>query len=267
VIRRLWAMFARDAQTEASYPLALLLQFVGIFFSVFVFYFLSQLVGDSAAGQINTRGGEYFPFVLVGIAFSGYFGVGLNSFAGALRTAQTTGTMEALLMTPTRLSTIIVGSATYSYLFTTLRVGIYLALGIALGVRFDVANWAAAGVSLLLAIVAFASIGIMAAGFIMVFKRGNPVTWLVANLASLLGGVYYPVSILPDWLQPLARLLPITYALEAMRGALLDGAGWVELALNMLILAAFCLLLFPLSLVVFRFAVHKARVNGSLTHY
>ena len=48
----------RDLQTEASYPLAFLMQFAGIFFSVFIFYFLSQLVGDSVAKQIQVGDGE-----------------------------------------------------------------------------------------------------------------------------------------------------------------------------------------------------------------
>jgi len=266
-MRRLWAMLLRDLQIEASYPLALLMQFTGIFFSVFIFYFLSQLVGDSVANQIQVGDGEYFPFVLVGVAFSGYFGLGLSRFANALSTAQVTGTMEALLMTPTRLSTIIVGLATYDYLFATLRVGVYLVLGLALGVRFTDANWVAVGVSLVLAVISFASIGIMAAGFTMVFKRGNPIIWLVSNLVGLLGGVYYPVSTLPAWLQPVARLLPITYALNVMRGALLNGAKWDELMPNLLVLAAFCIFLFPISLGVFRAAVHKARTDGSLAHY
>ena len=267
MIRRLWALLLRDIQTETSYRLAFLLDFSGVFVGVFAFYFLSQLIGDSAAAQINTRDGEYFPFVLVGIAFSGYFGVGLSSFSGALRTAQTTGTLEALLMTPARPSTIIVGSAAYSYLFTTLRVGLHLLLGLALGVRFTDANWLGALASLVLAIIAFASIGIMAAGFIMVLKRGNPITWLVGNLATLLGGVYYPVATLPDWLEPFARLIPLTYALDAMRGALLNGAGWAELAPNLAILALFCVVLFPVSLIVFRLALQRARVDGSLAHY
>ena len=267
MMRRLRAMFLRDLRTEASYRLAFVLQFGGLFFSVFVFYFLSDLIGDSVASQIDTRDGRYFPFVLVGLAFSSFFGVGLNSFARALRTAQTTGTLEALMMTPTRVSTIIVGSAGYSYLFTTFRVVVFLLLGVALGVRFEGANWLAAALSLLLAIIAFASIGIISAGFIMVLKRGDPITWLVSSLAGLLGGVYYPVSILPGWLQPVARLIPITYALEAMRDALLNSATWADLMPNILVLLGFCVLLFPLSLLVFRYAVHKARVDGSLAHY
>jgi ABC-2 type transport system permease protein len=266
MMRRLWALFLRDLLTEISYPLAFILQFSGLFFSVLVFYFLSQLVGDSIADQIDAGDGRYFPYVLVGIAFSGYFGLGLNRFADALRTAQVTGTMEALLMTPSRLSTIIVGSVIYDYLFATLRVAVFLGMGIVLGVRFTNANWPAVLVTLVLAIVSFASIGIVAAGFTIVFKRGNPIIWLVSNLVTLLGGVYYPVSILPVWLQFIARLLPITYALDVARGALLDGAGWRELAPDLIALVGFCLL-FPVSLLIFRAAVRKARVDGSLTHY
>ncbi len=266
-MRRLWAILLRDVQTELTYPLAFALQFAGIFFSVFIFYFLSQFLGRAAADRIEIGPGGYFPFVLLGVAFTGYFSVGLNRFADALGTAQVTGTMEALLMTPSRLSVVVVGSVMYDYLYTTLRVILFLAMGVVLGVRFPGANWAAAGASLVLAMVAFASIGIMAAGFTMVFKRGNPIIWLVSNLVTLLGGVYYPVASLPSWLQLISRALPITYALDAMRGALLDGATWGELAPDMLVLAGFCLVLFPLSLAAFRAAVHKARVDGSLTQY
>ncbi len=266
-MRRLWAIIIRDVQTELTYPISFLLQFVGILFSVFMFYFLSQFVGGAVAGSTGVGEGGYFPFVLLGVAFTGYFSVGLNRFADALSTAQVTGTMEALLMTPSRLSIVVVGSVLYDYLYTTLRVVIFLVAGVLLGVRLSNANWGAALLSLVLAIATFASIGIMAAGFTMVFKRGNPIIWLVSNLVSLLGGVYYPVSSLPSWLQPVSRALPITYALDAMRGALLDGATWGQLTPNMLVLGGFCLLLFPLSLVTFRASVHKARVDGSLTQY
>ena len=264
-MRQLWAMLVRDLRIDTSYRLAFLLQFAGVLFSVLIFYFLSDLIGGEVSAQID--GGDYFSYVLIGIAFSGYLGVGLNSFASALRNAQTTGTLEALMMTPTRPATVVIGSAAYSYLFTTLRVLVYLALGALLGVKLSFANWPAAGVGLILAIIAFASIGIMAAGVILVLKRGDPITWLVANLATLLGGVYYPITILPDWLQPIARLLPIPYALNVMRGALLRGATWGNLAPDLLILLGFCVVLFPLAMLVFTLALRKARQDGSLTHY
>ena len=101
----------------------------------------------------------------------------------------------------------------------------------------------------------------------MVLKRGNPVTWVFGTTASLLGGVYYPIDVMPVWMQRLADLLPVTYALRSMRLALLQGASFLSLLPDILALTGFCVFLLPVSLFAFRFAVRRARDDGSLTHY
>jgi ABC-2 type transport system permease protein len=253
---------------ETSYRLAFLLEFAGIFFSVAVFYFVGQLVGTQAAPLLSEYGGDYFAFVLVGIAFARYFGVGISSFASNLRQAQTTGTLEAMLTTPTNLSTIILSSSLWNFGLATLQVLVYLFVGGGfLGVQMGQGNVLAAVVILILSIVIFSSLGILAASFVMVLKRGDPITWLFNVSFTLLGGVYYPITILPGWLQSLSSLLPVTYGLRAMRFALLQGAGWYTLMPDLMILALFSIVLLPLSLLTFRFAVHHSQQDGSLTHY
>lgn len=266
-LRLLWAFFLRDFQTESSYRVSFLLSLSGVFFTSVTYFFVSRLLNESVAPVLAEYDGDYFAFVLIGVAFGSYFGLGLTGFARALRQAQTTGTLEAMMMTPASVSTIVVGSAVWSYAFTTLRVVVYLFLGVLLGLRLEGANYAAALAILSLSIVAFASIGIMAAGVIMVIKRGDPVTTLFSSVATLVGGVFYPIEIMPTWLQGLARILPLTYALRAMRMALLNGASWSQLAPDLLVIAAFAAILFPLSLLVFRLAVEWARADGSLAHY
>lgn len=266
-MNRVVAFLRRDWQMQVSYRFSFFLQFFSVFFNVFVFYFLSLLIGDSASPYLEDYGGDYFAFVLIGLAFSGYFGVGLRSFANNLRDAQTTGTLEAMLLTPTRLSTIILSSGLYDYGYTTVQVVAYLALGAFLfGVELN-GNVPLAIVVLLLTIVAMTSLGIIAASFIMVLKRGDPVTWVFNSTALLLGGVYYPVQILPEWLRWLSALLPITYSLEAMRQALLNNATLSDLWPQIVALIVFCVILVPLSLLTFRQAVNRARVDGSLAHY
>jgi ABC-2 type transport system permease protein len=110
-------------------------------------------------------------------------------------------------------------------------------------------------------------LGIIAASFIMVLKRGDPVTWVFGTLTNLLSGVFYPVGVMPEWMQFLSNFLPVTYALRAMRLALLQNASFSELLPDILILLAFCIVLLPASLVAFRYAVRRARDDGSLTHY
>ncbi len=267
-IRVARASIIKDTQSEVSYRFSFILQFISIFFSVAVFYFMAQLFGDSVNPYLEPYGGDYFSFVLIGIAFGGYFGVGLSSFSKSLRSSQTTGTLEAMLSTPTRISTIILSSSQWNYLITTLRVLVYLLVGtLFLGVQLNGANYAAALVVLILTVISFSSLGIIAAGFIMVLKRGDPVTWVFGTAANLLGGVYYPISVMPEWMQTVANLIPVTYALRGMRLALLQGASFAEIQNDILALAIFCVVLLPLSLIVFGFAVRIARIDGSLTHY
>jgi ABC-type multidrug transport system ATPase subunit/ABC-type multidrug transport system permease subunit len=262
------AFLRRDFSSEVSYRFSFFLQLFNIFFSVGVFYFISSLLGQAAAPYLTQYGGDYFSFVLIGIAFAGYFGVGLSSFSNSLRQAQTTGTLEAMLSTPTGISEIILSSSLWDYLLTTLRVLVYLVVGAAfLGVNLGSGNYPAALLILVLTVIAFSSLGIIAASFIMVLKRGDPVTWAMGALSSFLGGVYYPVEILPGWLQWISRLLPITYSLQAMRLALLQGASFAVLAPDILALAIFSVVLLPVSLLAFRFAVQRARIDGSLTQY
>ncbi len=267
-IRLLRAFLVRDFFTEISYRTSFLVNIGTIFFNVLVFYFLAQFIDGAGNPGLAETNGDYFSFVLIGVAFANYFGVGMHGFANALRLAQTTGTLEAMMMTPTSVPAIIIGSASWSYVYTTFRVFVYLLLGtLFLGVDFSQANYLAALIGLILAIISFASIGIISAGIIMVIKRGDALTGLISGFANLVGGVFYPIAILPDWLQFIAQLLPITYALRVMRSSLLSGASWTSLAPDLTVLLLFCIILVPLSLLIFRFAVKRARIEGSLTHY
>jgi ABC-2 type transport system permease protein len=82
-----------------------------------------------------------------------------------------------------------------------------------------------------------------------------------------LGGVYYPVDVLPAWLQLLARFFPLTYSLEALRRALLVGDSLADLARDVGVLGVFSATLLPIGLLAFRFAVRKAKRDGSLTQF
>ena len=267
-LRQLWSFLVRDYRTEISYRFSFILNLSGIFFSVFTFFFISELIGQEANPYLQEYDGDYFSFVIIGIAFSGYFGVGLTGFSRALREAQTTGTLEAMVMTPLPMSTLVIGSALWSYVFTTLRVFVFLLLGVVIfTLDLQGANYAAALVVLILSIISFASIGIIAAGIIMIIKRGEPLTGLFSAFANLVGGIYYPVAILPQGLQLVARLIPVTYAVRAMRLALLAGASWSEILPDIVALLVFIVILCPLALLIFNRAMERARIDGSLAHY
>jgi hypothetical protein len=108
--------------------------------------------------------------------------------------------------------------------------------------------------------------GIISASYTILFKRGNPAKWLVLGISGLVGGMMYPVSVLPGPLRFLARLIPVTYSLEGMRAALLGGAGWRELWPSIVALLLFAAILIPLSFLVFAWALRRTKVTSTLTY-
>jgi ABC-2 type transport system permease protein len=262
------AFLKRDLSQALSYRLSFLLQLGSIFFSVAIFYFLSQLFGSAVAPQLEAYGGDYFSFVLIGLAFTGFLGLSLSNFAQSIREGQMMGTLEIMLLSPTRLSAILLSSSLWAYVLTTLRVVVYLIVGaFVFGASLGQANAGAALLVMLLSIASFSGIGILSASIVLLMKKGDPIAWLLGGASSLLAGVYYPISVLPDWLEPLSHILPLTYALDAMRLAMLQGYSLYELRFDMLVLLGFTVVLTPLSFLVFRKALKRAKMEGSLIQY
>ncbi|MEW5806782.1 MAG: ABC transporter permease [Acidobacteriota bacterium] len=262
---KIWAFIKRDFLTEVSYRAAFLVQMAGIIFSILVWYFISKIVPPDIA---ELKGLDYFSWVLIGIAFTSYLNTALNSFARKIRSEQLTGTLEAMLVTPTRTPMVIFSSATWEFIFSSFRVVVYLALGTFLfNVQVHMESLLAFCIVLLLTILSFSGIGILSASFILYFKKGDPINFFITSVMTLFGGVLFPYEKLPPYLMKISYFLPITYSLNAIRDALLKGAPLGKLQNEVLILAIFAIVIVPLSLLAARFAIRKAKEEGSLIQY
>jgi len=263
-----WPFLKRDLQNEINYRLSFFLQLFGLLLTLLLFYLLSRLFGGFVASPLKPYGGAYFPFVLIGVALQSYMNFALGGFAASLRESQLTGTLEAIFAAPVGPLQFLVGSTAYNFVFSSLRIFLYFAAGAFLfGVRLDLAQTPLAVVTIVLTIGAFSVLGIVSAGFILIFKRGDPVNYGISVLSWMLGGVYYPISILPDWIQKIAVLIPMTNSLEALRRALLQGQGLASIGPQLAILAAWTVLGLPSSYLFFRWALHRAQDRGTLGHY
>jgi ABC-2 type transport system permease protein len=106
------------------------------------------------------------------------------------------------------------------------------------------------------------SLGLFAAGVILRYGLGaEEFAWSLAFILLPLSCVYYPVAVLPEWLQPVALALPPTHVFEGMRSILLHGTFnaselWWALGLNAVY--------FLVGYLAFRWFLQSARINGSL---
>lgn len=268
MLKKVWAFLVRDFKTQSSYRLAFIMNFAGIFLSVVIFFFISKLVGVGINPYLKSYGGNYFAFALIGIALSGFMGTGMGVFSSSISSAQSQGTLEAMLVTPTKLSEIVLMSSVWSFIFTSFNVVVYLVFGsLVFGLDLGHANVLPALVILFLIVNVFSSLGIMSASFIMVLKRGDPISWIFGSTSNILGGTFFPIAVLPAWLQKFSFLFPIYYALKAMRLALLKGYGFSALAPEILTLLGFVIVFVPISMWSFKYAVRRAKIDGSLATY
>jgi len=265
---KLGLLFRRDFAVARSYRAAFVIEIFEALLGSASFYFLSRFVESTKLEKSLPPGTTYFAFALVGIAFFDYLSVALYTFDASLQEARQNGTLENLLVTQTSLPVILAGSSLYPFVLMSARTAVYVAWGAMLfGFPVRAANWAGAFLVLGASVLAFSSLGILSASYLLVFKRGNPVNWAILGLSSVAGGMMYPVSVLPTWLQRVARLIPMTYSLEGMRAAILGHATIRELAPSLEGLAIFAAIFLPVSFAIFSWALRRTKITGTLTHF
>jgi ABC-2 type transport system permease protein len=106
------------------------------------------------------------------------------------------------------------------------------------------------------------AIGILVSGLLLRNGLGaESMAWTLMFLFLPLTCVYYPVAVLPDWLQPVAWMLPPTYVFEGMRALLIDNVFRADLMIEALALNA---LFFGAAVIAFLKLLESARRHGSL---
>jgi ABC-2 type transport system permease protein len=155
------------------------------------------------------------------------------------------GSLERLILAPVRLPALLagklLGGMTFGLTVTLVVLVVALAVFGAAGI-----NWLSLFLALILSATAFSALG----AFVSVAVREVFEAQTLANFIRFpmmfLGGVFVPLASMPAWLQGIARLLPLTYSVEALRGAL-SGGSWATAALDLGALAIFSVVLFLLA--------------------
>jgi len=259
------AFVGRQFATYASYRIKIALGLAQLMLSLVTFSFVGRVVARAGPGFVEHYGMSYTSFAVVGIFVHSLASSGLHSFRGAVRREQLQGTLELLLTT--RLpSPALVFLAGAGELLITVTGGALLMAGAATLVGLDLRLSPSLAAALALYLLVMCGIGLASAGVIMVSKEGEPVSWAVSGAAGLLGGVYFPVDMLPGWLRAAAGALPTTHALAVARyGAAGTSAPGSTGSLLYLAVAAAASL--ASGLAVLEWGCRRARRAGTLGHY
>jgi ABC-2 type transport system permease protein len=267
-VRKLSAFVRRDLLEMLSYRLAFVSDWLSMIGQVVVFYFVGKMVSPETIAAYGGSQVSYIEFVAVGIALTAVLDVGLGKVISAVRQEQLYGTLEALLASPTASTTAQLGLAAYDMLYVPIRMTIFLVLvSVLFGANF---TWTGLG-PVAFILLAFGplvwGLGIVSAAGVLTFRKGTLVIGFAGFAFAVASGIYFPVGVLPTWLQPLAEANPITVALNGMRSALLGTAGYRDVLPEFLELVPIAVVCVIAGIVAFRAALRRERGLGTLGLY
>jgi ABC-2 type transport system permease protein len=145
------------------------------------------------------------------------------------------------------------------------RVAVYLLFGaLAFGLDLSNTDWLGFVAMLVATALSMSAIGIATAAVVLVVKRGATISGLVIFAMSLAGGAFFPVSVMPEWVEAVGSIVPPRFAFDGFRSALFEGHGWGD---DALMLAAFSVVALPLSVWIFGRGMLYARRAGTLAQY
>jgi ABC-2 type transport system permease protein len=256
------AVFWRDVLVFKTYRWRLVTENLGIVFSLALFYYLSRLVRVSAFESPDA----YFAFVVVGLLV---LQVLQSTFRlpGQIRQELVAGTFERVLVSPFGAVWGIVAFLLFPTLYALVLAALTLltaALLFGLPVAWSTAALAAPVA--LLGCLCFAPLALGFAAATVRFKQA-PGTAYVLAMISLVAGLYFPVALLPDWIEWASSVQPFTPAVDLLRhllaGLPLQHSPWLDLAK----LLGFAVLSIPIGVFLVNRAVESGRRLGVITEY
>ncbi len=223
-------------------------------------------VGMGALGATPAQSQNMVIYLAIGTIVWRYLSVIFYWVTDVIGIERWEGTIEYTLMAPIQRITHMLGQTSFAVVYSMFHTIVILgATLLFFNITLTNANLITPFVVLLAGSFSFIGFSIVGSVLPLLFpERGSQMTHVIIALLLLISGVYYPVSVLPQWMQTAALISPATYVLEGVRAGLLDGATvemvWPQIW-PLLIIGAVTL---PLGLKVFEWAERYAKRTGKL---
>ena len=266
--RKVPAFMRRDLLTMISYRVAFVGDLLAIAVQALMFTFVAQLVDPSALPTYNGVPTGYFEFVMIGVVIATVSGLLLQKVATTIREEQLMGTLEALLVTPSSPTTVQAGSAAFDLLFIPVRMtALLFVVAITFGLAFEPSGIAPSLVLFMCFVPFVWGLGLGAAAVIVTFRRGGGAIGFAMSMLGLASGAFFPLALLPQWVQTLSEANPVAIVMEGTREALIGGAGWDGVGAAAAVLLPLSAVALVAGMAAFRAALAREHRRGTLGLY
>ena len=259
----MWGIMRRDAILFASYRTQLVSQILGPLFTITLFYYISHLL---TAKTIHSPGG-YFGFVIVGLVIVQILTLSLGIMPVTVRQELVSGTIERFLVSAHGPVNGILGTMLFP-LINAMLTGV-LMLGLAT-VIFGLPLAATAVLAIpvsLLGMLAFMPLAFILVALVMAFKQVTSATQFIIAGLAIVGGLYFPIAVLPGWIRWASEVQPLTPATDLLRHLLVNTPLAHSAMVDLLKLVGFVALLLPAGFALLRAAIRYGQRTGTVAEY
>lgn len=256
-----FAVVRRDATIHFSYRFRVLSQAMTSLFSVALFFYISRLVSVSRFPEPD----DYFAYVVVGLVILQTLTATLATLPGVIQGELVAGTFERVASSALGPVRGIIAMAIFPLAWAILTGFTTIAIA---AVVFDLplafpSALAALPVTML-AVAAFLPFALVVGALVLMVKQAGNLGRLLVVGFALSGGIYFPPTLLPDWIGWIAFAQPFTPALDLLRHLLIGSEPLHSPAFDVLRLSLFAVLMTPLAVAALSCAVRVCRRRGTL---
>ena len=202
--------------------------------------------------------------LLVGAVIWAFLGIIFEFVTETVAWERWEGTIEYTFMAPLSRSMHLFGMGAFAVLYGLIRATIlFFVVAAFIGIHMPNANFPAALALISIASFSFIGIGMMTSVLPLISpEKGAQLGFVMQGMMLVVSGVYYPVSVMPHWMQAIAKISPATYALRGDRASIIDGTSlaWANVW-PLLIIAVVAI---PLGLAIFKRGERYAKKHGKL---
>jgi ABC-2 type transport system permease protein len=256
VVERNWYLVKRYAWWEIAF-------FVWTAANTLTIVFIGKGV-EAAGGEVDVN--QLTTILLIGAVIWSYLGIIFEILTETVQWERWEGTIEYTFMAPLSRAVHLVGMGLFAVAYGVVRATIvFVVIASFFGLNMPDANFVSAIVLLAIASVSFIGIGMMTAVLPLISpEKGTQIGYIAQGLMLVVSGVYYPVSVLPTWMEWISKISPATYALRGIREAILEGKGLTALWGDIWPLIVIGVVSIPLGLEIFRRGERYAKQHGKL---
>jgi ABC-2 type transport system permease protein len=259
----LWGIVERNTYLVRRYFWWELAFFIWTVANTLTITFIAKGV-EATGGHLNVQ--RTTTTLLIGAVIWSYLGIIFEILTETVAWERWEGTIEYTFMAPLARAVHLGGMGLFAVLYGVARTALlFVVVALFFGLHLQQADFVTALVLLAVASVSFVGLGMVTAVLPLISpEKGAQLGFIAQGLLLVVSGVYYPVSVMPEWMQRLSTLSPATYALRGMRAAILDGASLSAVAGDLWPLAVLGVVSIPLGLGVFRMGERYAKRQGKL---